>query len=849
MARVRRHKHHTRNSRSNWAVVGAFVASATLSPRFAPPAEAVELERRLTQLRIAVPAETQLMRVLPAQAASGDQRQMRFDIPAAPLRIVIAEISRLSGVSVAITNPAIAEISSPGVSGIYTPLEAIARALDGTSVTSRITGPDSVSLEIRLASEAVNVTGTVPVPAPSSPKYARPLAEVPQTIEVIPRAVMEAQGVTTLSDALRNVPGISLQAGEGGGASNTSGDMFNLRGFSANNSLFVDGVRDDGLMSRDVFNLEQVEVFMGPTGSDVGRGNAAGYVNMQTKAPHAGSAYAVAYAYGSGDQNRTTIDLNHDLELGAPDTWLGRSAVRVNALWEDGGVAGREIVTRKNQSVAPSITLGLNTATRVTAAAQITRQDNVPDYGIPGSGWRDTQLAPATVIAAQPVDSRNFYGSVGYDFDKVEQESYTGRVEHDINTRLTLRNQTRYNQTHRTAVITSIQNPASFVPDSETVNLSRQGNERENTIVSNQTNLAARFVTRGFTHVANAGVEVASEEQFAPALTGLGAREPVSIYDPNPFAPVIDYAPQRSLAYSRGRTNTVGLYVFDTVDVANRWQLTGGIRLERYDATFKAANASALVTTDLAVADTLISGKAGVLYRLTDAANLYFSYGSSVTPPGTANFTLSAQPNNQNNPNVKPQESKNYEVGGKVGLFRSRLSLSGALFRTDNENVIFTVDATAIPPIFNQDDKQRVNGITLSALGQISPRWQVLAGFGYLDTRQLSQNPVNNGKRLSLTPELSGSLWTTIDVFADLTIGGGIRYMDDVFVNAANTIRVPRYTLLDSMVEYDVNTHLSLRLNVNNLTDRVYIKNVNNNGGRFNPGTPRSAMVTSSVRF
>ena len=111
------------------------------------------------------------------------------------------------------------------------------------------------------------------------------------------------------------------------------------------------------------------------------------------------------------------------------------------------------------------------------------------------------------------------------------------------------------------------------------------------------------------------------------------------------------------------------------------------------------------------MADGLISGKAGVLYRLTDAANVYFSYGSAVTPPGTANFTLSAQPNNQNNPNVKPQESRNYELGGKVGLYDNRLSLSAALFRTDNENVIFTVDATAIPPVFNQDDGQRVNGL------------------------------------------------------------------------------------------------------------------------------------------
>jgi catecholate siderophore receptor len=849
MARTHRHKHHSRKSRSNWAVVGAFMASATIAPSLAARADAGALARRLEQLRLAVPGETRLALAGRSQATRGDQRQLRFDIPAGPLRAVLAEIERISGVSIALTNPMIGDIASTGVTGLFTPLDAIMRALEATSVSARVTGPNSVSLELRIVTEAVDVTGAVPQPSPSSPKYAQPLIDIPQTVEVIPREVMDAQGVTTLSDALRNVPGISLQAGEGGGASNTSGDRFNLRGFSANNSLFVDGVRDDGLMSRDVFNLEQVEVFMGPTGSDVGRGNAAGYVNMQTKSPHAESAYAATYAYGSGDVSRATIDFNQDLALGTPDGWLDRSAIRVNALWEDGGVTGREVVTRKNQSVAPSVALGLGTPTRVTAAAQITWQDNVPDYGIPGSAWSETQLAPTTVIATAPVDPRNFYGSAGYDFDKVEQQSYTGRVEHDVNSMLTLRNQARFNRTHRTAVITAVQSPASFVPATETVVLSRQGNERENTIVSNQTNLSARFTTRGLRHMANAGIEVASEEQFAPALIGTGTREPVTIYDPNPFAPVSGYQPERGLAFTMGRTNTVGVYAFDTVDIRDRWQVSGGVRWEHYDAGFTAADASGTTTTDLSVRDGLISGKAGVLYRLADAANVYFSFGSAVTPPGTANFTLSAQPNNQNNPNVKPQTSKNYEVGGKVGLFDSRFSLTAALFRTDNENVIFTVDATAIPPVFNQDDVQRVKGVAIGALGQITPRWQVLASLGYLDARQTSQNPANNGKRLTLTPEWSGSLWTTYDFSRGLTLGGGIRHMDDVFVNAANTIRVPGYALIDGMVEYDVNTHLSLRLNVTNMTDRVYIKNVNNNGGRFNPGAPRSAIVTSSVRF
>ena len=582
MARVSRHKHHSRKSRSSWAVMGAFVASAALTPQMAARAEGVELSRRLEALRIAVPGETRLARALQAQAAAGQTRQLRFDVPAGPLRTVIAEIERIAGVTITMTNSAIGEISSRGVSGVYTAEEAVARAIDGTSVTSRLTAANSISLEIRLTSEAVDVTGATPQPRPSSPKYVEPLIEVPQTVEVIPREVMEAQGVTTLSEALRNVPGISLQAGEGGGASSTSGDMFNLRGFSANNSLFVDGVRDDGLMSRDVFNLEQVEVFMGPTGSDVGRGNAAGYVNMQTKTPLADSAYAVSYGYGSGDMNRTTIDLNQPLKLGSGDGWLSSSAVRLNVLWEEGGVPGRDVVERQNKSIAPSIALGMNMPTRVTVGAQVTRQNNLPDYGIPGAAWTESQLTPTTVFAAQPVDSANYFGSANYDFDKVEQESYTGRVEHDLNSGLTLRNQARYNRTHRDAVITTIQNVAAFVPETQTVTVARQGNERENTILSNQTSIVARFATGKLRHAANAGIEIANEEQFAPTLGAVGQRVPpsVNIYDPNPFDPVVGYDPERTLAYSRGKTNSVGVYAFDSIELGTRWQLSGGLRWE-----------------------------------------------------------------------------------------------------------------------------------------------------------------------------------------------------------------------------------------------------------------------------
>ena len=774
-------------------------------------------------------------------------RAVQFSIPAGPLRDVLTAFESMTGVKVALALDTLGDVQSPGVAGLLTVEGALQQILAGTEITFRFMSPTEAVLELRPRSESVAVVGNLPVV--QSPKYTVPLRDVAQTVALVPRQVIEEQGAVTLSDVLRNVPGITLQAGEGGGASNTAGDMFNMRGFNAANSVFVDGVRDDGLISRDVFNLEQVEVFMGPTGSDVGRGTAAGYVNMQTKAPHVDTATSALFSVGTADQRRLSADFNWASPTVQADGWLNKSAVRLNVLWQDSGVPGRDRVSLESRAVAPSVALGLGTSTRVNVSAQIVRQDNLPDYGIPGAAWLEAPLAPTTARAATPVDQNNYYGSPAYDYDDASQNSYTGRIEHDLSRTLTLRNQTRYNETHREAVISAIQNVAAFDSATNLVTIVRQGNERENTVVSNQTSLTGRFATGRLRHAANAGMEVAREEQFAPTLGGTGTRTPVNIFNPNPDDPIVGYAPARTGASSTGRSSTLAFYVFDSIELSSRWNVSGGLRWEHYDARFRSVDAAGLTTADLDASDGLVSGKAGVLFRATEAGNVYVSYGSTMTPPGTANFTLSAQPNNQNNPNVEPQKSTNYEIGTKWDFAGGRLSLNGALFYTKNENVIFTVDAAAIPPVFNQDDEQVVNGVTVGAMGRITDRWHVLANAGYLDSELETQNAVNNGRRLTLTPAFSGSLWTTVDLPVGLTVGGGIRYTDKVWINAANTIQSPGYHVVDALAEYPLNSHLSLRLNVSNLTNERYIRNVNNNGGRYNPGYPRSAMVTANVRY
>jgi catecholate siderophore receptor len=786
-------------------------------------------------------------RLAQSATASTQAARAQYSIPSGPVADLLARFQQASGVTLTLAMPELGTIQSPGVTGFYTLEQALQQLLSGTNLSFTVTAPGAVVIGIQSQSESVQVTGGLP--AVASPKYQVPLRDIAQTIAVIPRTVMEEQGATTLSEALRNVPGITLQAGEGGGASNTAGDMFNMRGFNASNSLFVDGVRDDGLIARDVFNLEQVEVFLGPTGSDVGRGTAAGYVNMTTKVPHQAGAYSATFSAGTAKQARFSADANWARPIEEQASWASKSAFRVNVLWQDSGVPGRDEVQLESRAVAPSFALGLGTSTRVTLGAQIMRQGNVPDYGIPGGAWLDEPLAPTTQFAPRPVDQSNYYGTPDFDYDEATQNSYTARVEHDINRTLTLRNQTRYNETHREAVISAIQNVAAYNPATGQVTIARQGNERENNVISNQTSLTGRFSTGGLRHAVNVGLEVTGEEQFAPTLTGLGTRNPTDIFNPNPRDPVLGFAPTRSAAFSRGESATVALYGFDSVELNDRWQLSGGLRWEHYDTNFLSQDAAGLTTADLEGSDGIVSGKASVLFRINNAGNAYVSYGTSVTPPGNANFALSAQANNQNNPNVDPQESTNFEIGSKWDFGNGRLSLNGAAFRTVNKNVIFTVDATAVPPIFNQDDGQLVKGVTLGAMGRITDRWEVLANIGYLDSEQQTQNSVNNGRRLQLTPDWSSSIWTTYRFPLGLSVGGGVRHTADVWVNAPNTIKSPGYHLVDALAEYAVNTHLSLRLNIYNLTDEVYVRNVNNNGGRYSPGNPRSAILTTHVKF
>lgn len=712
----------------------------------------------------------------------------------------------------------------------------------------------------------------------ASPKYTKPLVDVAQTVTVIPKEVIQEQGATTLSEVLRNVPGITMQAGENGGAHSTAGDMFTLRGFDAANSIFTDGVRDDGLITRDTFNVESVEAFLGPAGSDVGRGTAAGYVNLQTKTPKMENSYGGSTAFSSGNRMRNTIDLNQNLGLGNEGDWISGSAFRLNGLYQFGGVAGREEVERNTWAIAPSLAFGLGSDTRVYLLYQHVEQDNIPDYGIPA--FRGRPLPG--------IDHEWFYGYAYADHEDTEQDSFTFRVEHDFNENLKLVNQTRFNKTNRDDINSGLQyfgpgfvhtTPTSGFPN--TVRVLRQSDIRQNEIFSNITTVTGAFETGSLKHAVVGGLEYTWEQQdsnqYLPASLGPNVDLPFP-WVPNPYTGLPSFAPQIDPKFkTRGEVENIGLYAFDAIDIGEHWMVSGGVRMDSYDTTYSSRASTGVVTGPFDASDEVFSGKAAVTYKPDQNSSIYLAYGRTVTPPGTANFSLNSSTNastgaitSNANVNSDPQESTNIELGTKWDLLDSNLSLTGALFYTRNENTIYQNDS-ADPNSYSQDGAQDVYGLTVGAMGSITENWNVFANATYLDAT-LDQpgaftgtppRPID-GNRLTRTPKFSGSLWTTYHLPKGFTVGGGVRYQGRTYTNTGNLIDTGAYAVFDTMIQYDVTENVNVRLNVYSILDREYVASsgggggqgggtignpATTTGGRVNMGQPLSFMLSTNFQF
>ena len=670
----------------------------------------------------------------------------------------------------------------------------------------------------------------------SSPKYSQQLLDTPQTIQVIPQTVIRDRAATTLRDVLRNSPGITFQAGEGGGG--LPGDQnFSMRGSSARNSLFIDGVRDVGSYTRDSFNLQQVEVIKGPTGTMAGRSATTGAINQVTKTPHQGDAQDYSLGYGSDDFKRVSSDIN----LGLGDGM----AFRLNAMYNDAEVSNRDVVENKRWGIAPSFALGLGTATRFTASALYVEEDNVPDYGLPwGSTTQGGVTYPTGAYEATPaVDQSNFYGLKNYDYEDVETKSGTLQIEHDFTDNITASNVLRYLDSERSSAIT-----APLPPNRQ---LQRRDMQTEN--ITNLTNVSIDFSTGAIEHTLVTGLEL-SRETTKGRNSAQTTNQPqiVDFFHPDPNQRPFGPMPVNNGNPSETQIKSIALYVVDTIKLTDQWAITAGLRRDDVDVDYQLRSfTTGAVTESLSRSDEEITYQGAITFKPVQDGTLYLAYGTGFDPTvdaGTTGSGLSSSPTSANNANLPPEESSNLEAGVKWELFDNRLALNGAVFRTEKKN-LRTRNLNTDP--FILDGKQQIEGLELSASGMITDAWSVFAGASFLDTEyKTSRNALDQGQELPLVPEVSANAWTTYVLPFGLTVGLGVQYIDDMVRSRNATLGelvVDGVTLFDLMASYTVNDKLSLRLNVLNLGDEEYVDRFG--GGHYVPGAGRSAQLTAFISF
>ncbi|WP_373488128.1 TonB-dependent receptor [Blastomonas sp.] len=684
----------------------------------------------------------------------------------------------------------------------------------------------------------------------SDPKRTLPVLDTPATVTVVADKLLEEQGRRTLRDSLRNITGVSFQAGEGNPPG--GGDSFSVRGFSGRDDIFVDGIRDPGNYFRDPFYADRIEVTKGPASAFAGRGNIGGTVNIVTRQPDMDMTTGADLSVGTHDQYRATGDINIPIsqELGI--------AFRINGMAHIADEPGRDHVKNERWAIAPSLGFGLDTDTRVTLNYLHLQQDDQPDFGIPNA--RNRSLAGSGFEGRPaPVRRSNYYG-YSNDYLDVVTDMGTIKIEHDFSEAVSIQNQTRYARVRNDSIISAPRFVGNVTTLNETTRVlgNRKPRFQTDKLFINQTNLTVRFGTGEIRHTTVAGLEIVDES--TENRRRLDTNGPAT----NLFNPVLGPAPVIPFNGTRARidTDTVAAYVFHTMEIGNSWRITGGLRYDDVDTRVRGFDDNGIApgfVVDVSRGDKEWSGNAAIIYKPSENSSIYVAYGTAFEPSGRSEIVQVAGGNNAPPTafgafDVAPETGNAFEAGAKYALMDGELELSAAVFQITRDNAR-TPGLNPGDPAVVLEGEQRVRGFELQAVGSVTPDWNIFAGYSYLDAKVVKSNiPFEVGQRLDNTPKHSVALWTSYDVTGELTLGGGVQHLGKRRSNvqpsatAGNiTITVPSYTVVDAFAEYRLNAYATLRLNVYNVGNEYYFQSFAS--AQSIPSASRNALLTLSLSY
>jgi catecholate siderophore receptor len=637
--------------------------------------------------------------------------------------------------------------------------------------------------------------------------------DIPQAVTIVPEQLMFDRNADSFREALRNVPSLTFNAGEGG----RIGDNITLRGYSAVGDLYLDGMRDIAQYNRETFNLTQIEVLRGSASMLFGRGSTGGVINQVSKTPFLTDRGSLALTLGNHQYSRMTLDANK--KTGENE------AFRLNLMTTESG-SGRdaESVTQRRWGFAPSYSWGIGTQDEVTIAYYRLKDDNVPDYGVPYFQGRPLNVAGST-----------FYG-LATNRENNDTEFMTAtwihRFSNDTNLKSVLRKANYFRELR--AVAPRIVGTPIVITDATGITRQSQARGGEEHTVTSQTDLNTKFDTGGIKHQLLVGFEYAYERAERWNYTGINNPNG-TVGNPNPYVAYTPLGTRTGQASYKGSTQ--GFYAQDMMEFAKGWKWMVGARYDIFGTDYDRPPPAG----PLARRDKTLSYRTGLIYQPSDTASYYASYGTSFNPSAEL-YQL-----DDRTTNTDPESSRNIEIGAKYELFDGNLSLRGALFRTEKLNERNTDLANATVSVLS--GRRHTDGVELEWAGRINANWDVFGAVSFMTANidAASGGQAGTlGKRPINTPSRTFNFWSTYKLGDGWRVGGGIDGVGNRFGDQNNANLVPGYTRVDALVEY-AQPKYTVKLNALNLLNKTYYEGVY--AGHVLPGNKRSVQMTFEMKF
>lgn len=689
-------------------------------------------------------------------------------------------------------------------------------------------------------------------------KFTEEVRDTPKSMTVIPKEVIEDVGATSFRDIARTTPGVTLGTGEGG---NAFGDRIFIRGFEARNDIYIDGMRDPGVSSREIFAVEQIEIVKGPSSAFMGRGTTGGSVGLESKRPQFGNDFVIGEGtVGTEKLFRGTVDANYQLNE--------TLAVRVNGLYHTADTPGRDYVDSERWGVAAGLEWRLSDTVKIDADYYLFRMDGMSDYGHPFDSATQEPYA---------VDADNFYGAVGRDFLQNGADIGTVALEWSPSDSVTFRSQNRYGKVYNRYVVSVPRSPrtvsadpaenaddlaAGFSPGDIVVNTGAPQRNAETEYFANITSVTGRFETGGIEHVLVAGGEFSDEKitNFRYAFPALVENENGDRIDtPGGFVrdlfnpdPVLGFNIPATLDTSSPpsvtKVKSYSFFLLDTIKFSPQWQLLLGGRYENFDITASGVSRGNAFEASSKV--DFFNGQASLIYKPVEAVSIYASFATSSNPSGEQlDSTSPTYGGLVGVETLEPERNKAYEIGAKWEVADGHLLLTAAAFRIDKDNAR---EQTA-PGVYELVGKLRSQGFEVGVNGNITPRLAVFGGYSYLDAKiDNSADPALDDSCFANVPEHNVSLLTTYALTDQFSLGMQAYYRSRIYggTSGAGSASVPGYWKFDAVGRFQLSDQIQLRANVINMFDKRYYDAIYRSGSPFSYVAPgRSATLSVEMTF